>query len=152
MLVILPLQKKKNVSSNINNRENFDVEHRSLTKKLRFKRQPLLFNKYKHNMDLEKFIKETLVSIKKGLHSANEELVESGKTLSKDASATFLIGVDGCEKISFDIAVTVGGKTKKKGEGGIKVVSVGLGGGFDKTEKQQHLSRIKFNIHSRGTG
>ncbi|NQV93093.1 hypothetical protein HQ403_01185 [Candidatus Kaiserbacteria bacterium] len=99
-------------------------------------------------MDLEKFISETLISIKKGLRSANEELVEDGKTLGKDAIATFLIGTDVSEKISFDIAVTVSEEKGKKGGGEIKVMSVGVGGSLDKTEMQQSISRIKFNIQS----
>ena len=103
-------------------------------------------------MDLEKFINKTLVGIKKGLRSANEELTENGKVLGKDAAALFLIGPDGCEKISFDIAVTVGEEKNKKGGGGIKVVAMGAGGSFGKIETQESISRIKFNIHSKTTG
>ncbi len=99
-------------------------------------------------MDLEKFISETLVSIKKGLRSANEDLVEDGKILGQDAQATFIIGPDGCEKISFDIAVTASEETEKSGGGGIKVMSIGVGGKLDKTETQQSVSRIKFNVQS----
>ena len=99
-------------------------------------------------MNLEKFISETLINIKKGLRSANEELVEDGKILGKDASATFLIGSDGSEKISFDIAVTVSEETEKKGSGGIKVMSVGVSGDLGKIETQQYVSRIKFNVQS----
>lgn len=99
-------------------------------------------------MDLEKFISETLVSIKRGLRSANEELVEKGQTLGQDAAATFLIGVDGSEKISFDIAVTVSENSEKRGVGEIKVMSVGVGGGLNKIEAQEYVSRIKFSVHS----
>jgi len=99
-------------------------------------------------MDLEKFIKETLISIKRGLRSANEELVEKGKTLGKDTTAAFLIGPDGSEKISFDVAVTVSEKNEKKGGGEIKVMSVGIGGGRGKVETQESVSRIKFSVHS----
>lgn len=96
-------------------------------------------------MDLEKFISETLVSVKNGLHSANE-------TIGKDTAPTFLIGVDGSEKIYFDIAVTVSKNTKKEGAGKIEVISLGVGGSFNKTEAQEYVSRIKFSVHSRGTG
>ena len=40
-----------------------------------------------------------------------------------------------------------GGKGKKGG-GEIKVMSIGVGGSLDKTETQQSISRIKFNIQS----
>lgn len=99
-------------------------------------------------MDLEKFISETLVSIKRGLRSANEALVENGEVLGRDATAAFLIGADGSEKIYFDIAVTVSKNTKKEGAGKIKVISLGVGGNFNKTEAQEYVSRIKFSVHS----
>lgn len=92
-------------------------------------------------MDLEKFISETLISIKRGLRSANEE-----------SNNTFLMGTDGTEKISFDIAVIASKETKKKGSGGIKVVSVGVEGDLSKVEAQQYVSRIKFSVYCKNYG
>ena len=99
-------------------------------------------------MDLENFISETLVSVKKGLCSANEALVEEGEILGKDAMATFLIGTDGSEKIYFDIAVMASKNTKNEGAGMIKVMSISIGGSLNKAEAQEHVSRIKFSVHS----
>lgn len=99
-------------------------------------------------MNLEEFITKTLVDIKKGLRSANEALVEEGKELGVNASATFQIGSDKCEVISFDIAVTSSEEKGREGNGQIKVMSLGVGGNVNKTEIQQSVSRIKFNVRS----
>jgi len=102
-------------------------------------------------MDLEKFIHETLIGIKKGLRSANEELVEDGKTLGVNASATFVIDRDKSDNIEFDVAVTASEEVGKEGGASIKVISFGAGANVNKTEMQQSISRIRFKIRSSET-
>ena len=97
-------------------------------------------------MELEEFIKNTLVSIANGLHGANEELnKEKG-----GESVRFAIEPFQREKaqgyISFDVAVTVSQETIKSGGGKIKIAIVNLGGEIDSAGVQEHVSRIKFNI------
>lgn len=102
-------------------------------------------------MVLEEFIKETLVSISKGIHSANEELVQfEGKKLGVDGTAKFSMEPFNRDKtqgyIIFDVAVTVNEGTRKKGEGGIKIAVARLGGSMENVEYQESVSRIKFHV------
>ena len=68
-------------------------------------------------MELETFIKQTLMGIKNGLRTANLELAKAeGKTLGVDIAAPFQIGPhegkDGF--ITFDIAVTIKWRNQKR--------------------------------------
>ncbi|MFH1744566.1 MAG: hypothetical protein ABH881_00130 [bacterium] len=103
-------------------------------------------------MELQEFIKNTLVSIKNGVHDANLEFAkQEGKTLGKDFSALFVIEAAGDKdqgRISFDIAVTVNQESKKSGGGGLKISVVSLGAEIGDIKSQEHISRIKFKIAS----
>jgi hypothetical protein len=95
-------------------------------------------------MDLQNFIKQTLVSIKTGVAGANKDLgAEKGKPVYAIYSRN-----DG--EVVFDVAVTVSAETKKNKQGSLKVavVGVGFGAGADKkdTDAQQTVSRIKFSV------
>ncbi|MDP3792260.1 MAG: hypothetical protein Q8Q89_00880 [bacterium] len=102
-------------------------------------------------MELEEFIKNTLISIRNGVHGANEELAKTeGKKLGEDATAVFVLGLHSGDKkeeyIAFDVAVTVSSETKKGGGGVIKVLGLSVGGEMDNIGAQEHVSRIKFHI------
>jgi len=104
-------------------------------------------------MDLQEFIKNTLVSIKNGLHDANVEFAkQEGKELGKDYAALFVMEPHNREKsqgyIIFDVAVTVNQKDDKKGGGGIKIAVANLGGEITSSTSQENISRIKFHIIS----
>lgn len=96
-------------------------------------------------MELEEFIKTTLVNIKKGVNSANVELAKmEGKELGKDAGAIFVINPGKENNISFDIAVTTAKGTS--GGGKIRVAVVNIGG--DRSNSEEYVSRIKFLVNS----
>lgn len=69
-------------------------------------------------MELEEFIRKTLIDIRNGLRGANEEIakLEGGK-LGVDKAALFQLeshgGQGGKSYINFDIAVTVSKETQK---------------------------------------
>lgn len=102
-------------------------------------------------MELDVFIKHTLVSIKRGIREANAELATlEGKTLGQDGQALFAMEGFGRDRkegyIHFDVAVTVSHEDKKSGGGGVKIAVVNIAGGKDNTVSQEHVSRIQFHI------
>ena len=102
-------------------------------------------------MELEEFIKTTLVNISNGMRQANLQLAsQEDKTLGKDFSSTFVIEALNREKgqgyIAFDIAVTVSHESKKAGETGLKIAIASLGGEIGDVKTQEHISRIKFHV------
>ena len=101
-------------------------------------------------MELQDFIKNTLVSIKNGLHEANKEFArQENKKLGEDFSALFVMGTDrdkGQNYVTFDVAVTVSQEKKKAGGGGIQIAVASLGGEIGDIKSQEHISRIKFHI------
>lgn len=102
-------------------------------------------------MELEEFIKTTLVSIKNGLHKANLEFAkQEGKELGKDIAAVFVMEPHNRDKmqgyITFDVAVTVSQENKKTGGGGLRIAIASLGGEIGDIKAQEHVSRIKFHI------
>lgn len=102
-------------------------------------------------MELEEFIKTTLVNIKNGIHQANIELAkQEEKTLGVDYSSVFVMEAHNREKgygyITFDVAVTVSQESEKTGGGGLKIAIASLGGEISDIKSQEHISRIKFHI------
>mgnify|MGYP001572776926 FL=1 len=93
-------------------------------------------------MELEEFISKTLVSIAKGIKSANKDMGQSFFTIepiSYQKNRT-----DGC--IEFDVAVTASKGTGSKVGGEIKIWPVGLGGKKETNISDQTVSRIKFSV------
>ena len=102
-------------------------------------------------MELQEFIKNTLVSIRNGLREANEEFAkQKGKDLGKDFPPLFIIEPNNRENeqgyITFDVAVTVSQESKKSGGGGLKIAVASLGGEVGDVKSQEYVSRIKFHI------
>lgn len=102
-------------------------------------------------MELQEFIKNTLVSIYNGLHGANEEFAkQQGKTLGQDFRALFTMEPFNRDKgqgyITFDVAVTVSQESKRAGGGGFKIAVANLGGEKGEIKSQEYVSRIKFHI------
>ncbi|MEA2113333.1 MAG: hypothetical protein U9P63_01585 [Patescibacteria group bacterium] len=101
-------------------------------------------------MELEEFIKKTLVSIASGLKSTNEELKKSYKS----DKITYMIEPSIWHRdknsergfISFDVAVTVSKESKKSGKGGLKIYVADLGGEKGSKISENSVSRIKFYI------
>lgn len=101
-------------------------------------------------MELQEFIKNTLVSIKNGVREANLEFAkQEGKVLGQDFAALFVLESSrdkGQNYITFDVAVTVNQESKKSGGGGLNIKVANLGGEIDDIKSQEHISRIKFHI------
>ena len=102
-------------------------------------------------MELEEFIKTTLVNIKNGLHKANLEFAkQEGKVLGEDIAAVFVMEPHNRDKIqgfiTFDVAVTVSQENKKTGGGSLRIAIASLGGEIGDIKSQEHVSRIKFHI------
>ena len=102
-------------------------------------------------MELQEFIKNTLVSIKNGVHEANVEFAkQEGKILGNDFASIFVLEPNQREKgqgyITFDLAVTVSQESKTTGGAGIKIAVVQLGGEVDDIKSQESISRIKFHV------
>lgn len=102
-------------------------------------------------MDLENFIKETLVQISKGVSSANDALSESRKNADGSALPKLFLLPAGTEKeqnhgVHFDVAITT--QSKDEGGGGIKfklaVVDADLGGKL--SSSQEAVSRVQFSV------
>jgi len=105
-------------------------------------------------MELQEFIKNTLISIKGGLREANEEFAkQDGKVLGKDATVEFVMwhdsGTSGKRNnaIDFDVAVTVNQTTDGKVGAGIKIAVVNIGSEIGTSGATEHASRIKFSIY-----
>ena len=100
-------------------------------------------------MELEEFIKTTLLNIKKGIREANSKIAkENGLELGKDQNAQqYQINGHGMSKgIKFDIALIV---TKEKGADGggkIRVAVLDIGGKKTSASKEEHVSRISFDV------
>ncbi len=84
-------------------------------------------------MDLEQFIATTLISIRKGIATANRE-EKMYKIIPEN------------KVVNFDIAVEVSKEAKSGGGGGIKIHVVEAKLGKDQTNKQSNVSRINFTV------
>lgn len=99
-------------------------------------------------MELEEFITTTLLSIKKGIRGANLKISEEdGKTLGIDDTIQYQINHDS-KGVKFDVAVTVSNESETEGGGKIRVAVVDIGGGKTITSKEEHISRISFEIEA----
>jgi hypothetical protein len=102
-------------------------------------------------MELDEFIKNTLVSIKNGISGANQTLAKvEGKEMGKDANGYFAMYPNNHKSkegyVVFDVAVTVSQETKSSGGGGIRIAVASLSGEVSDVGSQEHVSRIKFHI------
>ena len=95
-------------------------------------------------MELEEFISRTLVSIYKGVRSANKEIDQNGSYFHIEAASNHKDRSDGY--IKFDVAVTATTATGTTAGGGIRVWSIGIGGEKETNASDQVVSRIKFGI------
>lgn len=90
-------------------------------------------------MNLENFIKQTLVAIKKGVIGANKEFSDQNSYLiyAKDRDESM---------VNFDVAVTVASEGGVSGGVGINVVGINIGGEKNNKNTQEAVSRIKFCV------
>jgi hypothetical protein len=90
-------------------------------------------------MDLETFVKESLMQVVRAVDSASDESVRSIRlTDSKGGDRT----------VEFDIAVAVENDKKVSGKAGIKVLQfAGADTSLEKGNKNSTVTRIKFGVH-----
>lgn len=103
-------------------------------------------------MELDAFIKETLVQISNGIQSANAELApQRKKNDGTDLPKLYLLSPGQIQEqgngVHFDVAITT--RTEDEGKGSAKVklavVEAELGGKLKASE--QAVSRIQFSIN-----
>ena len=103
-------------------------------------------------MELEDFIKETLVQISNGIQNANEKLKPSRvKEDGSELPKLFLLSPGTKQEqghgIHFDVAITT--QTTDEGKGGVKVklavFEADLGGKLQSSD--QTVSRIQFSVN-----
>lgn len=109
-------------------------------------------------MELNEFIKATLVNIALGVKDANDHLHEllkddasrSGNNFTQSPFRLHRNLGDNAQKhpgIDFDICVNVDKDLKKDGSGKVTVLSVvDIGGGVESSESKKIEHRIKFTI------
>jgi hypothetical protein len=92
-------------------------------------------------MDLSEFVRETLVSIKTGVASAN-----SSVNADKNAPTFKMPGNEVGGTIDFDVAVVAGEESTSGKHGGIKVAWLGAGGEKSSAIAKESTSRVKFIV------
>ncbi len=99
-------------------------------------------------MELEEFVRSSLLQIMKGVKAAQEEwgaTVSGGGVISPSwgGPEDFAKRV---QEVKFDIAVTATTKTEDGGSGGIRVVALDLSGKVGRSSENSSVSHISFSI------
>jgi hypothetical protein len=104
-------------------------------------------------MDIKTFVETSLTQIVEGVNNANTALSDQGAYVSSKNVRPLREGTtynsstgDLVNLIEFDIAVTVNEKDASEGGASIKVAGINIGGGLQKENTNQTVSRIKFNV------
>jgi hypothetical protein len=96
-------------------------------------------------MELDEFVRTTLIEIMKGVKSAQQqwaEMVGGGVINPSFGKLSKLV-----QEVKFDVAVTVGSKTETGGGGGIKVWSIAdASGKMNRSTENSTVSRIAFSV------
>jgi hypothetical protein len=103
-------------------------------------------------MDLQEFVKETLIQISEGVTAARAK--KGGKiaptlSINESAERVFLTEIPGGTGylVSFNLAVTTKEKTEGGGKAGIQVVSfLNLEGGKTKGVESSTVSHVSFDV------
>lgn len=105
-------------------------------------------------MDLQEFIKETISSIAEATLSLQEEFATKGLIVNPptnqarsdtfDQSAAY--NIRRVESVHFDVAVTATSETAGGAKGGLKVLSVEVGGHGTHAQGSERVSRVQFSI------
>lgn len=92
-------------------------------------------------MDLEKFVKETLLQVLRGIRGAADEVEEHEGRVSPELVGGTL------QNIEFDVAVFASEDSATGGKAGIRVASmIGIGGKKEVSSSHRSESRIKFTV------
>lgn len=94
-------------------------------------------------MQLDEFVKTTLMQVVKGVKDAQEEAVEFGAVVNPQ------VGYGGTREtvIAFDVALTVTGSSSDEVGGKVTVIPfLNLGGKATESDARQETSHVKFEI------
>lgn len=99
-------------------------------------------------MDLREFIKESLTEILGGIRDAQDAIIpldgHHGVINPTWNDITDL--ADHVQVVRFEVAVTASDQNTKGGRGGIKVMSIDLGGKIESQEQNRTVSRVSFSV------
>jgi hypothetical protein len=104
-------------------------------------------------VELEEFIRTSLLQIMKGVKTAQTEWAADGSGGRVSGGGVINPSWGGpddfpnrVQEVKFDIAVTAASKTEGGGGGGIKVLSVDLSGKVARSAEHNTVSRISFTV------
>jgi hypothetical protein len=102
-------------------------------------------------MELQEFIRTALVSIVRGVESAQAELKSSKATINPEGIRAQLALEQLKESpaftnVEFEVAVEVKNSSDQGGSAGIKVAVFSMGVSGKNNNSASHLSRLKFNV------
>lgn len=102
-------------------------------------------------MELQEFIRTALVSIVRGVESAQTELKESKATINPEGIRAQLAleqlkESPATTNVEFEVAVEVKNASEQGGSVGIKVAVFSMGIDGKNNDSASHLSRLKFNV------
>lgn len=95
------------------------------------------------HMELEDFVRTTIVGIMRGVRNAMTQAEEVGGHINPRGPLELRTKPEAME---FDVAITVVEATEHGGKAKISVAGFSVGGGLDKNYQNQSVSRVRFNI------
>ncbi|MEF2510177.1 hypothetical protein V4D06_19950 [Vibrio mimicus] len=102
-------------------------------------------------MQLDEYIKETLVQITKGVKDASEVITDMGGTVNP-AKEHQIVGSDpfhsnaDAQIIKFDVAIQVKDISSQEASGKAKLSVLSFGGGLTNTDETQAVHRVQFDV------
>lgn len=106
-------------------------------------------------MELSEYIKDTLISVVKGIEESQTALTESGSTAIINPSFTstsepkFLNTTTGrrmVQEVSFTIGVTIEGESGSEGGAGVKLSVLSIGGKATNKRSETEVNTISFTV------
>jgi len=100
-------------------------------------------------MNLQEFIKETLLQILRGIGDAKREFHSLGTDLGAIGPMFRRVGdfnEDDIEHVEFDVAVTVSESKEGSGAGKLNVAMLSMGGDKKHAHGTETVSRVKFKV------
>lgn len=99
-------------------------------------------------MQLDEFVKATIIQIAKGVKEAQAEVTELGGTVNPTRFSMGGYSKPENERIEFDVALVVQDSTSSELGGTLSVASVfGMSGKRSGSDSYQQSSRVKFNVN-----
>ncbi|ANB67639.1 hypothetical protein [Aeromonas veronii] len=99
-------------------------------------------------MQLDEFVKTSIVQIAKGVKDAQEEVRAFGGAVNPSQYSIGGYSKPDKEKIEFDVALVVQDSTSSEVGGKLSVASMfGMSGKHSGNDSYQQTSRVKFNVH-----